>query len=48
MTPNEMIVEVAYALPHEQLIVPIKVSQGTTTEQAIFALSLIHIFTTLA
>ncbi len=31
----EITVEVAYALPTEQLIVPVKVQQGTTAEQAI-------------
>ena len=35
MTNSEIIVEVAYALPKEQLIVPVKVSGGTTAEQAI-------------
>lgn len=35
MTDSEIIVEVAYALPKEQLIVPVKVSDGTTAEQAI-------------
>lgn len=35
MTDSEMIVEVAYALPKDQLIVPVKVSAGTTAEQAI-------------
>jgi len=35
MTDSEIIVEVAYALPKEQLIVPVKVSEGTTAEQAI-------------
>ncbi len=35
MNSSEMIVEVAYALPHEQLIVPVKVSTGVTVEQAI-------------
>lgn len=35
MTVSEMIVEVAYALPKEQLIVPVKVAGGTTAEQAI-------------
>lgn len=35
MTGNEIIVEVAYALAKEQLIVPIKVADGTTAEQAI-------------
>lgn len=37
MNATEMIVEVAYALPHEQLIVPIKVNDGITVEQAIKA-----------
>jgi uncharacterized protein len=35
MTINEIIVEVAYALPKEQLIIPIKVTEGITVEQAI-------------
>lgn len=35
MTDSEMIVEVAYALPKEQLIIPIKVTEGITAEQAI-------------
>lgn len=35
MPANEFIVEIAYALPHEQLIVPIKASEGITAEQAI-------------
>ena len=37
MTENEIMVEVAYALPHEQMIVPVKVKQGITAEQAIAA-----------
>jgi uncharacterized protein len=37
-TPNEnMTVEVAYALPHKQLIIPIQVSVETTAEEAIYA-----------
>ncbi|PPD48063.1 MAG: RnfH family protein [Methylotenera sp.] len=36
-TPNEVTVEVAYALPDEQLIIPIKVEDGTTAEEAIIA-----------
>lgn len=36
-TPNEVTVEVAYALPDEQLIIPIKVEDGTTAEEAITA-----------
>ena len=35
MPANEFIVEIAYALPHEQLIVPIKASEGITAQQAI-------------
>lgn len=35
MNSSEMMVEVAYALPHEQLIVPVKVKTGITAEQAI-------------
>ena len=34
---TEITVEVAYALPDEQLIVPINVTEGTTAEQAINA-----------
>lgn len=47
MEPNnldEMIVEVAYALPNEQLIVPIKVSKGITAEQAIKASGIMRKF----
>lgn len=33
----ELIVEIAYALPKEQVIIPIKVSSGITVEQAIKA-----------
>lgn len=47
MEPNnqaEMIVEVAYALPNEQLIVPIKVSKGITAEQAIKASGIMREF----
>lgn len=32
---NEILVEVAYALPREQLIVQLKVPSGTTAEQAV-------------
>lgn len=34
---KEMTVEVAYALPNEQLIIPVKVQKGTTAESAIYA-----------
>ena len=33
--PNDILIEVAYALPQKQLIVPIKVKAGTTAEEAI-------------
>ncbi|OIR17677.1 persistence and stress-resistance antitoxin PasI [mine drainage metagenome] len=42
---TEIIVEVAYALPNEQLIIPIKVSNGTTIEQAIKASGILAKFT---
>jgi putative ubiquitin-RnfH superfamily antitoxin RatB of RatAB toxin-antitoxin module len=35
MNNSEMIVEVAYALPNVQLIIPVKMSDGATVEQAI-------------
>lgn len=35
MTEKKIIVEVAYALPNEQLMISIKVSEGTTANQAI-------------
>lgn len=34
---SEITVEVAYALPHEQLIVPLKIQIGATAENAIYA-----------
>lgn len=33
--PNDILIEVAYALPKKQLIIPVKVTMGTTAEQAI-------------
>ena len=33
--PNEILIEVAYALPKKQLIIPIKVKIGSTAEEAI-------------
>ena len=33
--PNEILIEVAYALPKKQLIIPVKVRQGITAEEAI-------------
>ena len=35
MMPNEILIEVAYALSNKQLIIPIKVKTGTTAEEAI-------------
>jgi putative ubiquitin-RnfH superfamily antitoxin RatB of RatAB toxin-antitoxin module len=37
MNATEIVVEVAYALPMEQLIIPIKFNEGITAEQAIKA-----------
>ena len=33
--PNEILIEVAYALPKKQLIIPVKVKQGITAREAI-------------
>ena len=35
MMPNEILIEVAYALAKKQLIIPIKVKEGTTAKEAI-------------
>lgn len=35
--PNSITVEVAYALPHEQAIIPVSVAPNTTAEAAIMA-----------
>lgn len=40
----EITVEVAYALPHEQLIIPIKMQDGVTAEQAIYASGILKKF----
>jgi putative ubiquitin-RnfH superfamily antitoxin RatB of RatAB toxin-antitoxin module len=44
MNATEMMIEVAYALPSEQLIVPIKVTEGMTAEQAIKASGMLNKF----
>jgi len=44
MEASEIIVEVAYALAHNQLIVPIKVSKDITAEQAIKASGILQKF----
>jgi putative ubiquitin-RnfH superfamily antitoxin RatB of RatAB toxin-antitoxin module len=41
---NEITVEVAYALPDQQLIVPIMVENGATAENAIYASGIIKKF----
>ena len=40
----EIMVEVAYALPRQQLIIPVRVAQGTTAEQAVLASGIIDKF----
>ena len=35
--PNEILIEVAYALPQKQIIIPIKIKAGATAEEAINA-----------
>ncbi len=32
---HEIMVEIAYALPHQQVIIPVKIREGTTAEAAI-------------
>lgn len=41
---SEITVEVAYALPHEQLIIPVMVKIGTTAENAILASGILKKF----
>ena len=42
--PNNITVEVAYALPREQIIVPVNVAPETTAEAAIIASSILAKF----
>ena len=42
--PNEILIEVAYALPQKQMIIPIKVKAGVTAEEAIKASGIIKKF----
>jgi len=42
---NEILVEIAYALPEKQKIIPLKVVDGTTAEQAIRASHILEQFT---
>jgi|SRR5690554_4158951 putative ubiquitin-RnfH superfamily antitoxin RatB of RatAB toxin-antitoxin module len=41
---KDLMVEVAYALPQQQLIIPINVAQGTTAEEAVFASGILEKF----
>ena len=42
--PNEILIEVAYALPQKQIIIPIKIKSGATAEEAINASGIIKKF----
>ena len=42
--PNDILIEVAYALPQKQMIIPIKVKIGTTAEESIIASGIIKKF----
>ena len=42
--PNEILIEVAYALPQKQIIIPIKIKAGVTAEEAIKASGIIKKF----
>ncbi len=45
MNPNTITVEVAYALPHQQLIIPVHLPENTSAEQAIIASGIMQKFT---
>ena len=42
--PNDILIEVAYALPKKQLIIPIKMKAGITAEEAIKASGIMNKF----
>ena len=42
--PNEILIEVAFALPQKQIIIPIKVKAGVTAQEAIKASGIIKKF----
>jgi putative ubiquitin-RnfH superfamily antitoxin RatB of RatAB toxin-antitoxin module len=42
--PNEILIEVAFALPQKQMIIPIKIKAGVTAEEAIKASGIIKKF----
>jgi uncharacterized protein len=41
---NEILIEVAYALPAQQAILPVRVSEGTTAQQAVEASGILQKF----
>lgn len=41
---NEILIEVAYALPQQQVILPVKVAEGTTAAQAVDASGILKKF----
>jgi len=41
---SEILVEVAYALPQQQVIIPVKVSEDVTAEQAVQASGILQKF----
>lgn len=41
---HEIMVEVAYALPGQQVIIPVKMAEGTTAEAAIMASGIVNKF----
>jgi putative ubiquitin-RnfH superfamily antitoxin RatB of RatAB toxin-antitoxin module len=44
MMSHEIMVEIAYALPEQQVIIPIRMAEGTTAEDAIKASGIINKF----
>ena len=42
---SEILIEVAYALPQQQVIIPLKVAEGTTAAQAVEVSGLLQKFT---
>ena len=44
MNPNTITVEVAYALPHQQLIIPVHMPENANAEQAIIASGILQKF----
>ncbi len=41
---NEILIEIAYALPQVQTVIPLKVAEGITAEQAIHASGILEQF----